>query len=86
MNKIQLPHSENEKYLIDEQNAIKKYLTCIAVYDLPIGSDKIPSGYTFDTIGTFNTVGYDSVSIFTTKYNKDRSKAEYKLFAFKNKK
>lgn len=78
MNK-QLEHSKDEEFLIKEQNEIKKYLVCIAVYDLPIGYDCIPNGYTFDTIGS------GSPAVYVTKYNKDPKKAEYKLFVYKNK-
>jgi hypothetical protein len=76
---IQLTRSINEDFLIKEQNEIKKYLTCIAVYDLPIGYDCIPDGYTFDTIGK------GSPAVYITKYNKDIAKREHKLFVYNNK-
>lgn len=70
----QLSHSKNEEYLIREQNEIKKYLICIAVYDLPIGTPFIPKGYSYDTIG--------SAYIYVVKYDKDPKKVEYKLFVY----
>lgn len=56
--------AKNEKKLIAEQNAIKKYLNCLAVYDIPKGTE---------------------ASIFTTKYDPEINKREYKLYIFKNK-
>lgn len=76
----QLKHSKNEQELIKEQNEIKKHSICIAVYDLPVGCRSIPSDSTFDTIGK------GSPWIFTTKYNKNPEKAEYKLFIYNERK
>ena len=75
MNKLQ--HSANEKELMAEQDGIKKHLTCVAVYDLPLGMDCIPTGSSFDVQG--------SPDIYVTKYNKDPKQAEYKLFIYKDK-
>jgi hypothetical protein len=76
MNK--LPHSKNEDKLITYQNTIKKYLNCVAVYDLPVGSPFIPEGFLPDITGT-------SSSIFVSKYNKNPKLSEYKLYFFNEK-
>lgn len=73
-----LPHTKEESKLIDEQNNIKKYLNCVAVYDLPVGYPFIPEGFLPDVTGT-------SSSIFVSKYNKDPKLSEYKLYFFINK-
>lgn len=73
-----LPHSENEMYLIEEQNRIKAYLDCVAVYNLPIGERDIPEGFLPD-------ITAETASVFTTKYNKDPKLREYKLFYFNEK-
>lgn len=77
MNKIQLQHSANEKELMDEQDRIKKYLTCVAVYDLPIGMDSIPTNSSIDVLG--------SPAIYVTKYHEDPKQREYKLFIYRDK-
>lgn len=71
-----LQHSKNEKELMDEQDRIKKYLTCVAVYDLPLGGKYIPSYADIDVFG--------SPAVYITKYNKDPEQIEYKLFIYKD--
>lgn len=73
-----LPHTKEESKLIDEQNNIKKYLNCVAIYDLPVGYPFIPEGFLPDVTGT-------SASVFTSKYHKDKSLREYKLYFFNDK-
>lgn len=75
MDKLQ--HSANEKELMDEQDRIKKYLKCVAVYDLPLGMAYIPDNSSIDVQG--------SPAVYITKYNKDPKKIEYKLFIYKDK-
>jgi hypothetical protein len=74
----ELPHTKEESTLIDEQNRIKKYLNCVAVYDLPVGSPFIPEGFFPNVTGKYS-------SVFTSKYNKDVKLREYKLYFFNDK-
>lgn len=77
-----LQKAKNEKELMAEQDTIKKYLICVAVYDMPKGYTKndfgIPEGYTVEEKDKGK--GY-TASIFIHNYG-ERTEG-YRLYLYK---
>lgn len=79
---ILLKKAKNEKSLIKEQNSIKKYLSCVAVYDMPQNYSKdnhgIPGGYTIQEKDKGHK-GF-SASVFVHDYGKPTE--GYRLYIY----